>query len=65
MPLPMSKGELNRLGDRLIAGERASDVDLADLAVALAAYQEVLASGFRLGLALGTRSNEKSAFDLE
>jgi ppGpp synthetase/RelA/SpoT-type nucleotidyltranferase len=42
MPLPMSKGELNRLGDRLIAGERASDVDLADLAVALAAYQEVL-----------------------
>ena len=42
MPLPMSKGELNRLGDRLIAGERASDADLADLAVALAAYQEVL-----------------------
>jgi ppGpp synthetase/RelA/SpoT-type nucleotidyltranferase len=42
MPLPITKGEFNRLGDRLIAGERPSEADLQDLATALTAYQEVL-----------------------
>jgi ppGpp synthetase/RelA/SpoT-type nucleotidyltranferase len=42
MPLPMTKGEFNRLGDRLIAHENPSEADLAVLETALAAYQEVL-----------------------
>ena len=42
MPLPITKGEFNRLGDRLIAHENPSEADLAVLATALAAYQEVL-----------------------
>jgi ppGpp synthetase/RelA/SpoT-type nucleotidyltranferase len=42
MPLPMTKGEFNRLGDRLIAHDNPSEADLAVLETALAAYQEVL-----------------------
>ena len=42
MPLPVSKGELNRLGDRLIASESIDPADLRELAFALTAYQEVL-----------------------
>jgi ppGpp synthetase/RelA/SpoT-type nucleotidyltranferase len=42
MPLPLAKGELNRLGDRLIASEKPTDADLNDLAYVLDAYQEVL-----------------------
>jgi hypothetical protein len=42
MPLPMAKGELNRLGDRLIASKTPSAADLDILAVALGAYQDVL-----------------------
>jgi len=42
MPLPMTKGEFNRLGDRLIAHENPSEADLAVLETARAAYQEVL-----------------------
>jgi ppGpp synthetase/RelA/SpoT-type nucleotidyltranferase len=42
MPLPISKGELNRLGDRLIAHDAIADADLDALAMVLAAYQDVL-----------------------
>ena len=42
MALPMTKGEFNRLGDRLIAGPELSEADLRDLATVLAAYDEVL-----------------------
>jgi ppGpp synthetase/RelA/SpoT-type nucleotidyltranferase len=42
MPLPVTKGELNRLGDRLIANESIDPADLRELAFALTAYQEVL-----------------------
>jgi hypothetical protein len=42
MPLPMTKGEFNRLGDRLIAHERPAEADLAQLRAVLAVYQEVL-----------------------
>lgn len=42
MPLPVTKGQLNRLGDRLIASEAIDPADLEELALALAAYQEVL-----------------------
>lgn len=42
MPLPVTKRQFDRLGDRLIADERPSEADLADLETALAAYQEVL-----------------------
>ena len=42
MPLPITKGEFNRLGDRLIAHDNPSEADLAVLETALAAYQEVL-----------------------
>jgi ppGpp synthetase/RelA/SpoT-type nucleotidyltranferase len=42
MPLPVTKGELNRLGDRLIAAETVSEADLRDLAVVWATYQETL-----------------------
>jgi ppGpp synthetase/RelA/SpoT-type nucleotidyltranferase len=42
MPLPVTKGELNRLGARLIASDRISDADLEELAVVLHAYQQVL-----------------------
>lgn len=42
MVLPITKGEFNRLGDRLIAGEKPSEADLKDLAAVLAVYQEVL-----------------------
>lgn len=38
----MTKGEFNRLGDRLIAHDNPSEADLAVLETALAAYQEVL-----------------------
>ena len=42
MPLPLTKGELNRLGDRLIASKTPSAADLDVLAIALGAYQDVL-----------------------
>jgi ppGpp synthetase/RelA/SpoT-type nucleotidyltranferase len=42
MPLPMTKGDFNRLGDRLISSESPSEADLEDLASVLAVYQEVL-----------------------
>jgi ppGpp synthetase/RelA/SpoT-type nucleotidyltranferase len=42
MSLPMTKGEFNRLGDRLIASEKPSQADLDSLETALAAYQDVL-----------------------
>ena len=42
MPLPVSKGELNRLGDRLARSKIPSEVDHVLLASALAAYQEIL-----------------------
>jgi ppGpp synthetase/RelA/SpoT-type nucleotidyltranferase len=42
MPLPVTKGEFNRLGDRLCAAEHPSEVDLQALATVLEAYQEVL-----------------------
>jgi ppGpp synthetase/RelA/SpoT-type nucleotidyltranferase len=42
MPLPMTKGELNRLGDRLIASGTPSTADLDILAAALGAYQDEL-----------------------
>jgi hypothetical protein len=42
MPLPVSKGALNRLGDRLIANESIAPADLEELASVLAAYQQVL-----------------------
>lgn len=42
MPLPMTKGEFNRLGERLIADEQPAEADLGELARALLAYQEVL-----------------------
>jgi hypothetical protein len=38
----MTKGEFNRLGDRLIAHERPSESDLAQLRAVLGVYQEVL-----------------------
>src|SRR5450756_1169485 len=42
MALPVSMGELNRLGDRLAESESPSEADHALLASALAAYQEIL-----------------------
>jgi ppGpp synthetase/RelA/SpoT-type nucleotidyltranferase len=42
MPLPMTRGEFNRLGDRLIAHGRPAEADLQLLATALDAYQAVL-----------------------
>lgn len=42
MPLPVSKSELNRLGQRLIASDRISEADLAELALVLNAYQQAL-----------------------
>lgn len=42
MPLPMTKPEFNRLGKRLIAHDSPPEADLAELATALTAYQEVL-----------------------
>jgi len=42
MPLPVTRAELNRLGARLVASESPSDADLKELAIVLAAYQEVL-----------------------
>jgi ppGpp synthetase/RelA/SpoT-type nucleotidyltranferase len=42
MPLPMSKGELNRLGDRLRVSDKISEADLTELALVLNSYQEVL-----------------------
>jgi ppGpp synthetase/RelA/SpoT-type nucleotidyltranferase len=42
MALPMTRGEFNRLGDRLIAHQTPSEADLAELATALGAYQQVL-----------------------
>lgn len=42
MPLPMTKSEFNRLGDRLIASGSPSEADLEDLATVLAVYQQVL-----------------------
>jgi ppGpp synthetase/RelA/SpoT-type nucleotidyltranferase len=42
MQLPMSKGELNRLGDRLVASARPSEADLGLLASALIIYQDTL-----------------------
>jgi ppGpp synthetase/RelA/SpoT-type nucleotidyltranferase len=44
MPLPMTKGEINRLGERLAASETPSQADLVQLAKVLAAYQVVLES---------------------
>ena len=38
----MTKGEFNRLGERLIADEQPAEADLGELARALLAYQEVL-----------------------
>src|ERR1700728_4402203 len=55
MPLPTTKGAINRLGDRLIASEAPSESDLVELASVLSAYQEVLERAkedlARLGLA--------------
>jgi len=42
MPLPITKGQFNRLGDRLIAGESPSQADLDELETVLTAYQAVL-----------------------
>jgi hypothetical protein len=42
MPLPVTKGEFNRLGDRLSASDGPSETDLKALAKVLDAYQEVL-----------------------
>ncbi len=42
MPLPVTKGELNRLGERLVAQESPSEEELAELRIVLVAYQEVL-----------------------
>ncbi len=42
MSLPVTKGEFNRIGDRLCAAERPSEADLEALATVLEAYQEVL-----------------------
>lgn len=42
MPLPVTKGELNRLGSRLIESQEPSEADLGDLAPVLAYYQDVL-----------------------
>jgi ppGpp synthetase/RelA/SpoT-type nucleotidyltranferase len=42
MPLPVTKGEFNRLGDRLISHERPAEADVTQLRAVLAAYQEVL-----------------------
>jgi ppGpp synthetase/RelA/SpoT-type nucleotidyltranferase len=42
MPLPVTKGELNRLGERLIASGSVSEADLDELAAVLAVYQDVL-----------------------
>ena len=44
MPLPMTRGEFNRLGERLIASERPAEADLTDLARALISYQDALES---------------------
>jgi len=42
MPLPATKGDLNRLGHRLIASDRIVPADLEQLAFVLSAYQQVL-----------------------
>src|SRR5262245_9248557 len=42
MPLPVSKSELNRLGDRLVASQIPCEDDLSQLAIVLAAYQDML-----------------------
>ncbi len=42
MPLSVTKGELNRLGDRLIAGDVIDEADLDLLSLVLADYQQVL-----------------------
>jgi len=42
MPLSVTKGELNRLGDRLIATDSIAEADLEALAAVLADYQQVL-----------------------
>jgi ppGpp synthetase/RelA/SpoT-type nucleotidyltranferase len=42
VPLPVTKGEFNRLGDRLIADATPSEADLQALAAVLPAYQETL-----------------------
>ena len=42
MSLPVTKGELNRLGDRLIESQEPSESDLVELAPVLAYYQDVL-----------------------
>jgi ppGpp synthetase/RelA/SpoT-type nucleotidyltranferase len=42
MPLPVTRREFDRLGDRLVALGSPSDTDLADLYRALAAYAHVL-----------------------
>jgi ppGpp synthetase/RelA/SpoT-type nucleotidyltranferase len=38
----MTKGELNRLGDRLRVSDKISEADLTELALVLSSYQEVL-----------------------
>ena len=42
MPAPVTKGELNRLGDRLIESQEPSEADLVELAPVLAYYQDLL-----------------------
>lgn len=42
MPLPITKGQFNRLGDRLIAGKSPSQADQDELQTVLTAYQAVL-----------------------
>jgi ppGpp synthetase/RelA/SpoT-type nucleotidyltranferase len=42
MPLAMTRGEFNRLGERLIASEEPAEADLVDLAGALVSYQDAL-----------------------
>lgn len=42
MPLPITRGQFNRLGERLIAGESPSQADKDELDTVLIAYQAVL-----------------------
>jgi ppGpp synthetase/RelA/SpoT-type nucleotidyltranferase len=42
MPLPFTKGEINRLGDRPIAHETPAEADLDQLSAVWAAYQDAL-----------------------
>lgn len=42
MPLPVTRGEFNRLGDRLSASDGPSETDLKALAKVLDEYQDVL-----------------------